>query len=209
MLLLDGPLTFREFMTHEDVPLASLFREVFLFLAGRTDLALFGAQAVNAYCEPERMTQDVDLLSTDASGLAEALRAHLATHFHLALRIREPALGIGFRVYQLRQPKNRHLVDIRYVPELPDTNEIHGVAVVTPPELIAMKIISLAQRRGRPKGGTDLVDVQRLLLTFPTLKHAEGLVAAKLQRLGASDTARALWVDVAHAPLEDDEDEGY
>src|SRR4051812_33827325 len=66
VLLADAPLTFREFVTHEGVPLAAIFREVLEFLAGRPDAVLFGAHAVNAYCDPERMTHDVDLLSTRA-----------------------------------------------------------------------------------------------------------------------------------------------
>ena len=48
-------------MTNEPVPLASIFRRVFLLLKARPDAVLFGAHAVNAYCEPERMTQDIDV----------------------------------------------------------------------------------------------------------------------------------------------------
>ncbi len=74
MLLLDAPITIREVMTHEEVPLADVFREVGRFLIGREDVVLFGAQAVNVYAETERMTQDVDLMSTRAEAVAEELR---------------------------------------------------------------------------------------------------------------------------------------
>ena len=44
VLLLDAPVTVREVMTHEEVPLADVFREVGLFLIGREDVVLFGAR---------------------------------------------------------------------------------------------------------------------------------------------------------------------
>jgi hypothetical protein len=102
----------------EPLPLATIFRSIFEFLSKRTDLVLFGAHAVNAYCEPERMTQDVDLLSTNAEEAAEALRSHLFEAFHVAIRIREVARHDAYRVYQVRDPKNRHLIDLRQVKTL-------------------------------------------------------------------------------------------
>jgi hypothetical protein len=67
VLLTDGPLTLREFMTHEPVPLAAIFGEVLARLATSPEAVVFGAHAVNAYCETERMTVDIDVLSTDAA----------------------------------------------------------------------------------------------------------------------------------------------
>ena len=61
-------LTFREFMMGEPLPLATLQHAVLEFLRGRDDVVLFGAQAVNAYVNEPRMTQDLDLLSTNAAG---------------------------------------------------------------------------------------------------------------------------------------------
>lgn len=209
VLLGDAPLTFREFVTHEEVPLASIFREVLEFLGGRADAVLFGAHAVNAYCDPERMTQDVDLLSTRASDLAEQLRERLAERLHIAVRVREVVQGQGFRVYQVRKPSNRHLVDVRQTDALPSSQQLAGICVIAPPELIAMKVISLVQRAGRPKAGTDLVDVQRLLLTFPDLKMAEGPVADRLRQMNASEDVLSRWRELAQAPIEPDEDEGY
>ena len=209
VLLADAPLTFREFVTHEEVPLATIFREVLEFLGGRADAILFGAHAVNAYCEPERMTQDVDLLSTRASELAEQLRERLAERLHIAVRVREVTPGQGFRVYQVRKPSNRHLADVRQTDTLPTSQQFAGVWVIAPPELIAMKVISMVARAGRPKAGTDLVDVQRLLLTFPDLKAVEGQVAERLRQMSASEGALSRWRSLAEAPLDADEDEGY
>ena len=71
----DGALTFREFIMHEPLPLATIHDAVLEFLRGRTDAVLFGAHAVNAYVQDPRMTQDVDILSPKAAELAEELRA--------------------------------------------------------------------------------------------------------------------------------------
>ncbi len=49
--------------------------------------------------------------------------------------------------------------------------------VLTPPELIASKILSLDSRRGQPKSFTDQRDLAVLLLTLPDLKTDEGPVA--------------------------------
>jgi hypothetical protein len=209
VLSFDAPLTFREFMTHEEIPLAAVFREVFLLLAGRSDAVLFGAQAVNAYCETERMTHDIDVLSIRASEVADAVRSHLADRFHIAVRVREVVADRGFRVFQVRQPKNRHLVDVRQVDVLPEHNEIEGVRVATPVELVAMKVMSLAGRRNRPKGDTDRADLRRLLLVCPELKVDGGQVTQRLRALGAADPVLSLWSDLVSEPIEPDEDDGY
>ena len=209
MLQFDGPLSFREYMTHEELPLATVFRAVLEFLASRPDAVLFGAQAVNAYCESARMTHDIDILSTDAPGLAEALRAHLSERFHVAVRVREVADQQGYRVYQVRKPKNRHLVDVRQTPTLPEHRRIEQVQVIAPVDLIAMKLQSLSARRNRPKGDTDRADLRRLLLALPDLRVAEGAVAERLAVVGAGEPTRALWLELVREPLEADDDDEY
>jgi hypothetical protein len=207
MLLLDAPFTFGEFVTDEQLPLATLFREILGFLAERRDAVLFGAQAVNAYCEPARMTADVDVLTTDAPGLAEALRSHLAERFHIAVRVRRA--GGGLRIYQLRTPVNRHLVDVRPVDALPESRRVEGVDVVSPVELAAMKAIGLGARRESPKGDTDRADLRRLLLAFPELKTADGVVSERLAALGASPAAFAAWDEVVRAPIASEADDDW
>lgn len=196
-------------MTHEEVPLATIFREVLEFLAGRSDSVLFGAHAVNAYCDLERMTHDVDLLSTRAAELAEDLREWLTERLRIAIRVQEVVPGQGFRVYQVRKPSNRHLVDVRQADTLPSSQQFGNVQVIAPTELIAMKVISLVHRGGRPKAGTDLVDVQKLLLAFPDLKSEEGSVSDQLRRMSAQEDVLSRWRQIAQAPIEPDEDEGY
>ncbi len=209
VLSFDAPLTFREFMTHEDLPLATVFRDLLELLASRPDAVLFGAQAVNAYCETERMTHDIDVMSTEAGALAEVIRSHLAAKFHIAVRLREIGEERAYRVYQLRKPRNRHLADIRQVDALPAFNEIAGVRVATPVELLAMKVMSMAARRNRPKGDTDRADLRRLLLAFPDLKVEGGPVASRLCTLAASDEALGVWSELVAEQVEPDEEEGW
>ncbi|HTW93253.1 MAG TPA: hypothetical protein VMD30_00570, partial [Tepidisphaeraceae bacterium] len=136
----DGALTLREFAMHEPLPLATIHEAVLEFLRRREDAVLFGAQAVNAYVEEPRMTQDVDILSTRAADLAEELRGYLGDRFHIAVRVRTVADGKGYRIFQLRQPKNRHLADVRQVAEFPPTQSIAEVRVPIAEELVAQKL---------------------------------------------------------------------
>ncbi|MDQ3033453.1 MAG: hypothetical protein M3Y87_13625 [Myxococcota bacterium] len=204
MLLFDAPLTFSEFMTHEDVPLADVFREVLTFLRARPDAVLFGAQAVNAYCDPPRMTADIDVLSTAPVELADAIRAHIANRFHIAMRVREAGDGAGLRVYQLRKPKNRHLVDVRGVSSLPPYRIIEGVRVIEPGALAAMKASAIAARSAREKGLSDRLDLTRLLRTFPELRAPARIT--ELSHLHGLAGAAAAWTEVASTPLEPDPD---
>jgi hypothetical protein len=203
VLLFDAPLTFREFMTHEELPLATVFREVLTWLGGRPDAVLFGAQAVNAWCEPPRMTADVDVVSTNARGFGEDLREHLASKFHIAVRVRQIGDG-AFRVYQLRKPKNRHLVDVRQVAELPEFRTVEGARVAVPSELVARKVLSMVERGGKEKGISDRLDVHRLLNTFADLREDDGVVASRLQSLGAGEAALALWRTLIQERFEPD-----
>lgn len=206
----DGSLTFREFVMREPLPLATIQDAVLEFLRGRTDAVLFGAQAVNAYVDQSRMTDDVDILSPRAEELAEELRAYLADRFGIAVRVRSVADGVGHRVYQLRKPKNRHLVDVRREPDLPPHRNIDEVQVLDPVELIARKFLSMLARSKSAKGPSDLTDLRRLLLTFPNLKQPEGAVAERLASSGASPQALASWRDLAAQEIEPEDDEaGY
>ncbi len=186
-------LTFREFMVAEPLPLARLHQAVLEFLRGRDDVVLFGAQAVNAYVDEPRMTQDLDLLSTNAEGLALALRNDLEQRFHIAVRVRRVSSGRGFRVFQVRKTGNRHLVDLRRVEALPSWERIAGVLVMAPAALIASKVLAYQHRRGQPKSGTDWRDLAMLLLTFPDLKSDSGPVVDQLHALGASPEELTLW----------------
>ena len=183
----------------EQLPLATIHDAVLEFLRGRDDVALFGAQAVNAYVGEARMSQDVDLISTRAGELAEELREHLSERFHIAVRVRVIGAGKGYRLFQIHKPRNRHLVDLRPAESLPRAERIEDVLVISPPELIAQKVISYQARRGQPKAGTDWRDLAMLLLTFPELKQEQGAVSEALGLMKVSEKVIKSWVElVAH-----------
>jgi len=194
---------------HEPLLLATIQNAVLQFLRNRDDALVFGAQAVNAYVGEPRMTQDIDLLSFRADELAEELREHLSQHFHIAVRIREIGEGRGYRLYQVQKSGDRHLVDLRSVNKLPMAQRIEQVLVMAPAELIASKVVSYYQRRGKPKSGTDWRDLAMLLLKFPELKSHVSLVVDCLTASGASPEVLALWQEIVAMEIkpEDDEDE--
>jgi hypothetical protein len=206
-----GPdmLTFREFIMQEPLPLATVQNAVMQFLRNRDDVVVFGAQAVNAYVNEPRMTQDIDLLSPRAGELAEELREYLSQQFHIAVRIREVGEGRGYRLYQVQKSGNRHLVDLRSVKSLPMAQRIEQILVMAPAELIASKVISYYQRRGKPKSGTDWRDLALLLLKFPQLKSNSSLVVDRLAAAGANPEVLAVWQEIVATEIkpEDDEDE--
>ena len=208
MFLFEAPLPLRESMTSNKVSLADISRAVASFIAGRRDVVVFGAHAVNAYVQEERMTSDIDVLSTNAEGLAEELRAHLAAKFHIAVRVRAMTKrGAGFRVYQLAKPKNRALIDVRQEARLPKAVAKLGVRFVEPVTLLAMKVESYAARRNQIKGDTDRADVRRMLATFPELRKRRGKVADKLRANGASDEVIKIWHDFVSERLDPEDDE--
>lgn len=204
-----GALTFHEFMTHEPLPLATIHQAVLEFLRERSDVVLFGAQAVNVYVDEARMSADVDVQSTRGHELAEELRAYLSNRFHIAVRVREVAQGKGLRLYQIRKEGNRHLVDIRPVETFPPTRRIAQVLVPIPEELIAQKVIATYQRSGQPKSFTDRRDVAMLLLAFPDLKKEDSAVKDRLRAAKATDEVMQSWSEIVkqeiRAAEEDDE----
>jgi hypothetical protein len=206
----DGPLSFREWAMGEPLPLATVHTAVLEFLRGRNDVALYGAQAVNAYVTQPRATQDVDIAALHAVEVAEEIRAYLNQRFHIAVRVREVRDGIGYRIYQVQKPQNRHLVDVRPSDPLPPTRLVAGVQVVTPEELIAGKVQALHSRRAKPKSGTDWRDLAMLFLSFPELKADPSVVRARLEAAGADEAVLATWAELAaQEVLPEDEDDEF
>lgn len=193
----------------EPLPLATIQASVFEFLRGREDVALFGAQAVNAYVHEPRMTQDIDLIALHAAELAQELRDYLSQRFYVAIRVREVKEGQGFRLYQVQKSGNRHLVDIRQIALLPSTQQIAQMLVVAPLDLIAMKVIAYQQRRGQPKAGTDWRDLAMLLLTFPQFKQDPTLVTEQLRKLEVPSTTLTVWQELAQQPIEASEEDDF
>lgn len=193
---------------HEPLPLSKIQEAVLEFLQGRDDVALFGAQAVNAYVSEPRATQDVDIMSNRAHEFAEELREHLSGRFHIAVRIRE-VKDKGLRLYQVRKEGNRHLVDVRISSELPDSQSIEGVKVLTPVELIVSKVTSFISRYGKDKSWTDRRDLAVLLRRFPELKLVDGEVSRLLAKQDADQKTLNFWQELAEQELvaEDEDDD--
>jgi hypothetical protein len=156
------------------------------------------------------MTQDVNILSPKAPELAEELRVHLAEKFQIAVRISTVADGKGHRLYQIRKPKNRHLVDVRAVDGLPAHQVVEEILVIPPADLIGQKVQSMVSRSGTAKRITDLADIHRLLLAFPELKTKEGVVTERLRATGAQEPAFKAWREIAAQEIAADDDvDGY
>jgi hypothetical protein len=202
-----GTLTFEEFAMREQLPLATIHDAVLQFLRGRNDAVVFGAQAVNAYVGEPRMSQDIDLVSTRASELAEELREYLSERFHIAVRVRVIGAGKGYRLFQIQKPRNRHLVDVRTAESLPHAERIEDVLVMSPPELIAHKVIAYHSRRGQPKAGTDWRDLAMLLLTFPELKKEHGAVSEALRSMNAGEDVMKAWNELVAQEIVEPEDD--
>ena len=192
----------------EQLPLATIHDAVLEFLRGRDDAVVFGAQAVNAYVGEPRMSQDIDLISTRAVELAEELREYLSERFHIAVRVRVIGAGKGYRLFQIQKPRNRHLVDVRTADSLPHAERIEDVLVMSPPELIAHKVVSYHARRGQPKAGTDWRDLALLLLTFPELKQEQGPVSEALRSMKAGEEVMNAWSELVSQEIVEPEDDG-
>jgi hypothetical protein len=124
--------------------------------------------------------------------------------------VREVADGRGYRLYPIQKTGNRHLVDIRLVTNLPPSPRIAQVLVVSPEELIALKVIAYHLRRGQPKSGTDWRDIAMLLLTFPDLKISDGLVAERLRAENAGEEVMKLWQELVNQEIQTtDEDDRF
>ena len=205
----DGGLTFQEFMVREPLPLSTIHDAVLDFLRDREDAVLFGAQAVNAYVDEPRMTQDVDIQALRADEFAVELREYLNLKFSVAIRDRDAGRGLGIRLYQLQKPKNRHLVDIRRVDVLPPSERVQGVLVVSPPELIAGKVKAYMQRIGSAKSFTDRRDLVVLFTAFPELKTEDGEVRDRLVAQGADPKILAAWADLVATEIREEADDGY
>lgn len=202
-------LTFTEYIMQESLPLSIVHEAVLGFLRGREGVVLFGAQAVNAYVNESRMTQDVDLIAVEAEKLAEELREHLHEKFSIAVRVRTVANGRGYRIFQIRKEGNRHLADIRSVDALPRSRQIGDISVMAPADLIASKVVSYHSRRGKPKAGTDWRDIAMLLLAYPELKSESGEVRECLRAMEVAEPIFALWREIILQEItaEEDEDE--
>ncbi len=206
----DGPLTFQEFARREPVPLARIHDALLEFLEDREDAVLIGLHAVNAYVDTPQMTDDFEIVSTSAKELAEELRAYLSERFAFTVRVRPVRGGAGYRLYQKRQPENRHLVELRLVERLPPAQRVEDVLVLSPPDLVADTVMSMVAGQHTPNGMMHWAETHGMLLAFPKLKSEEGPVAERLRAAKAPPEVLAAWKQlVIEEMLPDDEDAGY
>ncbi|WP_071455757.1 hypothetical protein [Gloeomargarita lithophora] len=189
----------------EPLPLAQIQQTILGFLQGRQDVALFGAYAVNAHVAEARMTQDVDILALQAQAFTTALNNHLHQKLPIAVRVREIKPGLAWRIYQIRKPENRHLADVRSVAQLPATEWIGNMQVLTPLELALNKLVAYHARRNQPKSGTDWRDLTLLLLRFPELKCQ---VSERLIQENYELEIQQTWASIATLELTQ-ADDGY
>ena len=136
------------------------------------------------------------------------VRHYLSERFHIAIRVGVIGAGKGYRLFQVQKPRNRHLVDVRTAESLPHAERIEDVLVISPPELIAHKVISYHARRGQPKSGTDWRDLAMLLLTFPELKKEDGAVIEALKSLSANDEVIKTWREFVAEDLRESTEDG-
>jgi len=193
---------------HESLPLATIQQAVLEFLQGRDDAVVFGAQAVNAYVNEPRMTQDIELLSSRAEQFTQELRDYLGERYHIAERVRQVGQGKGYRLFQVQKPQNRHLVDVRSIETLPSAQRMAEVLVMAPAELIASKVMAYYRRRGQPKSGTDWRDLAMLLLAFPEFKRDQSLVADCLRTAGAEPAVLTLWKELVAQEIHAEDEDG-
>jgi Nucleotidyl transferase AbiEii toxin, Type IV TA system len=99
-------------------------------------------------------------------------------------------------------------VDLRAAESLPHAERIEDVLVMSPPELIAHKVISYHARRDQPKAGTDWRDLALLLLTFPELKKEEGAVSEALRSMKAGEEVMKAWGELVAQAIVEPEDDG-
>ena len=79
---------------------------------------------------------------------------------------------------------------------------------MSPPELIAHKVISYHARRGQPKAGTDWRDLAMLLLTFPELKKEQSAVSEALKSIGVNKEVTQTWHELVEQQIVEAEHHG-
>jgi len=196
--MIDGELlSLQECARKEPLPLVLIQDAILQFLRGREDCVLFGAHAVNAYLNEQRTTPDVDLISTRAAELAQELSDLLMQRFNIAcvVQVWRGGKGNTLRIFEVRKPEYRLMVDIRPVDTLPPSRKIMNMQVVLPEKLIAAKVYSYHCRtqEGDPRSFTDQRDLAELLLHFPKFVLEVGAVRQCLIALSTDVDVLSTW----------------
>ena len=83
------------------------------------------------------------------------------------------------------------------------------ILILTPTELIRMKVLSMVSRPKTAKGLTDEADLKRLLLAFPELKSEQGAVTDRLRETGATEPVLAAWQELVRQEILPDQDDDF
>jgi len=134
------PMTMVEYITKATITNEMIQRCVLDFLIG-SDCALAGAWAVNLYSryrdEDERMTADIDFVTTNGDEYKHVI-AWVEKELGTELKIFDLSDRL-YRLYAKDVRRDRPIVDIMIVSELPQIEVIDQVPVVGLEEMIKMK----------------------------------------------------------------------
>ena len=202
----------------EPLPLAVVHEAILDFCRNRTDVCLFGAQALNEHTKAPRMTQDVDIMAEEPARTAKELASFLAERFQnqMAARVRAVRRGdttLGYRIYQRRSEErggNRHLADVRVL-DIPREHVIvaGGLQYTDALLTMAMKATAAAARSNQVKRLQDSADLARLMVAMPNVTADD--LEPVWKQLNAPAEARTIFEDMLQKGLrqETDEDSFY
>lgn len=145
-------LALSEYLMKEPLPLATLHDAIFDFCRGRTDLCVFGSQAVSQHSAVPRMTQDVNIMAEEPDKVSRELARCLSARFahRLAVRVRvvrRDGRVLGYRIYQRRSARQDAVDALRLM--------------VARPELRASDLLPLWSALGAPATAADTFDKLR------------------------------------------------
>ena len=123
------------------------------------------------------------------------LRDFLNQRFHIAVRVRDVREGLGYRIYQVQKPKNRHLVDLRPVAEMPPAQRVNEVLVVTPPELRHETWFNEETYAALREAGAALCVAESEDLATPPVRTAS-FGYFRLRRLDYDESALRKWAEI-------------
>jgi hypothetical protein len=210
-------LALSEYLMREPLPLATVQEAILDFCRGRSDLCVFGAQALSRHTGVPRMTQDVDIMAVSPEAAADELASFLGRRFphRMAARVRavkRDGSVLGYRVFQQRSEElggNRHPADIRRLDVPREGLETEdGIQYTGAPLTLAMKSLAATVRNNPIKRDQDRVDTMRLIVAMPDVSASdlEPLWSALHAPADVRTTFEQLRAAAAHGAQTDEDD---